>query len=186
MEGIQSFNPRRRPRGTPRSLESEEEYLPRRIFYSREIVYYEPHGYHIKVICEPQEKPMQLSIKQDLLNELQRLIIDTKMCFDDIRNRQIFFSDFKRRFKESLEDIWSFTTTDDFSRNLIVHLESAIDHIKAEELTTEKLDAFEDILSRLKRNEVSEEDVEASLNLLINKKLRTVTPIKDIAKYYED
>ena len=80
-----------------------------------------------------------------LFCDLERSVENVMENFEDIRDRQIFFFE----FKEKLNELWKISTGDD--RKAVLRLESAIKNLKSEKLTEEQVEALGDAISILKR-----------------------------------
>jgi len=80
-----------------------------------------------------------------LFCDLERSVENVVENFEDIRDRQIFFFE----FKEKLNELWKISTGD--NRKAVLRLESAIKNLKSEKLTEEQVGALGDAISILKR-----------------------------------
>ena len=80
-----------------------------------------------------------------LFCDLERSVENVMENFGDIRDRQIFFFE----FKEKLNELWKISTGDD--RKAVLRLESAIKNLKSEKLTEEQVEALGAAISILRR-----------------------------------
>lgn len=78
-----------------------------------------------------------------LFCDLERSVEKVMENFEDIRDRQIFFFE----FKEKLNELWRISTGD--NRKAVLRLESAIKNLKSEKLTEEQVKALGDAISVL-------------------------------------
>ncbi len=82
-----------------------------------------------------------------LFCDLERSVENVMENFEDIRDRQIFFFE----FKEKLNELWKISTGDD--RKAVLRLESAIKNLKSEKLTEGQVGALGDAISILRRTD---------------------------------
>lgn len=80
-----------------------------------------------------------------LFCDLERSVENVMENFEDIRDRQIFFFE----FKEKLNELWKISRGD--NRKAVLRLESAIKNLKSEKLTEEQVEALGDAISILRR-----------------------------------
>lgn len=82
-----------------------------------------------------------------LFCDLERSVENVMENFGDIRDRQIFFFE----FKEKLNELWKISTGD--NRKAVLRLESAIKNLKSEKLTEEQVRALGYAISVLRRTD---------------------------------
>lgn len=112
----------------------------------------------------------------ELIVDLERLIESVMENFDDIRDRQVFFFE----FKEKLNELWKISTED--TRKVVLRLESAIKNLKSEKLTKEQVDALGDAISILRR--VDRGAKQKLQEVLLNAGIFTTPVIEGLAEMY--
>lgn len=124
---------------------------------------------------------LQSQLHKPSLNGLYALAVKIRDKFDDIRERQIIFSDFKKY----LDDAWNLIPEDDQARDIIILLHNALHNIKSEKLKKEQINALVDITTRLKRGGITEDDVDAVVDIILEAKLNPIIPIRGLSEMYD-
>ena len=135
------------------------------------------------IFFEPRKSPVRPQVKLDtaFLNELHALAIEINNRFDDIIERQIFFSNFNK----NLDDAWNLIPEEDQARDIILLLDNVIRNMKSEKLEKDQTKALVDITARLKRGGITEDDVDAVIDIILETKLNPIIPIKGLSKMYD-
>lgn len=114
----------------------------------------------------------------ELIADLERLIESVMENFGDLRNRQVFFFE----FKEKLDELWKISTGD--AKKAILRLESAIKNLKSEKLTEEQVDALRGAISILRR--VDRGTKQKLQEVLLDAGIFTIPVIEGLAEMYVD
>lgn len=113
-----------------------------------------------------------------LIIDLERLIESIVENFGDIRDRQIFFFE----FKEKLNELWKMSTGD--TKKAVLRLESAIKNLKSEELTEEQVYALENAIGILKHGgRGAKQELQ---NVLLDAGIFTIPVIEGLTEMYVD
>ena len=113
-----------------------------------------------------------------MIADLGRSIDSVMENFGDIRDRQVFFFD----FKEKLNELWKISTGD--NRKAVLRLESAIKNLKSETLTEEQVEALRAAISILRR--VDRETKQKLQKVLLDAGIFTTPVIEGLAEMYVD
>lgn len=114
----------------------------------------------------------------DLILDLEGLIEDVKENFDDIRDRQIFFFE----FKEKLNELWKISKGD--MKKTALRLEYAIKNIKSERLEEKQVAALTEAIEVLeKKGGKGKEEIK---KILLDVGIFTVPKIEGLAELYAD
>lgn len=114
----------------------------------------------------------------DLILDLEGLIEDVKENFDDIRDRQIFFFE----FKEKLNELWKISKGD--MKKTVLRLEYAIKNIKSERLEEKQVAALTEAIDVLEN--LGGKGKEEIKKILLDVGLFTVPKIEGLAELYAD
>ncbi|MFV9676766.1 MAG: hypothetical protein ACNYVW_03845 [Methanosarcinales archaeon] len=114
----------------------------------------------------------------DLILDLEGLIEDVKENFDDIRDRQIFFFE----FKEKLNELWKISKGD--MKKTVLRLEYAIKNIKSERLEEKQVAALTEAIEVL--GTLGGKGKEEIKKILLDVGLFTVPKIEGLAELYAD
>lgn len=114
----------------------------------------------------------------DLILDLEGLIEDVKENFDDIRDRQIFFFE----FKEKLNELWKISKGD--MKKTVLRLEYAIKNIKSERLEEKQVTALTEAIEVLEK--IGGKGKEEIKKILLDVGLFTVPKIEGLAELYAD
>lgn len=114
----------------------------------------------------------------DLILDLEGLIEDVKENFDDIRDRQIFFFE----FKEKLNELWKISNGD--MKKTVLRLEYAIKNIKSERLEEKQVTALTEAIEVL--GKIGGKGKEEIKKILLDVGLFTVPKIEGLAELYAD
>jgi len=114
----------------------------------------------------------------DLILDLEGLIEDVKENFDDIRDRQIFFFE----FKEKLNELWKISKGD--MKKTVLRLEYAIKNIKSERLEEKQVAALTEAIDVLEK--IGGKGKEEIKKILLDVGLFTVPKIEGLAELYAD
>ena len=113
-----------------------------------------------------------------MIADLGRSIDSVMENFGDIRDRQVFFFD----FKEKLNELWKISTGD--NRKAVLRLESAIKNLKSETLTEEQVEALRAAISILRR--VDRETKQKLQKVLLDAGIFTTPVIEGLSEMYAD
>ena len=114
----------------------------------------------------------------DLILDLEGLIEDVKENFDDIRDRQIFFFE----FKEKLNELWKISKGD--MKKTVLRLEYAIKNIKSERLEEKQVAALTEAIEVLAK--LGGKGKEELKKILLDVGIFTVPKIEGLAELYAD
>ncbi len=114
----------------------------------------------------------------DIVSDLKGLIEDVKENFDDIRDRQIFFFE----FKEKLNELWKISKDD--MKKVALRLEYAIKNIKSERLEEKQVAALAKAIEVLGRS--GGKGKEEIQKILLDAGIFTVPKIEGLTELYVD
>jgi len=114
----------------------------------------------------------------DIILDLEGLIEDVKENFDDIRDRQIFFFE----FKEKLNELWKISKGD--MKKTALRLEYAIKNIKSERLEEKQVAALTEAIEVLEK--IGGKGKEEIKKILLDVGIFTVPKIEGLAELYAD
>jgi len=123
-----------------------------------------------------------ITLDSTLIDILSQKFQNLTRNFDDLRLRQIYFSE----IKDKISELWSMRREEGYYGELLIFINQAIEGIRSENSNEEKIAAFEDALSILKRGGITEDDIVTITKKFIKCGIPFVSPIPELSKLYED
>jgi len=128
-----------------------------------------------------KKKKYQEEFANFFIEQILHNLENVKNNFDDLRDRQIFFYQFKR----DIENLWDFVPQEDFSENLVMLLVDIIENLKAENIARNQIDSIKEVIEAISRGNITENKLDFYIKFLMENDIPLVRLPENISHFYD-